>query len=607
MPIDMAQQVQGKKQIIFCPTMIDQARFKDFAARAAELGATHIQVGALPPSRWQQPDRRDPYPHWPMSIAALFKVATPPELAEWIPVDATRRNLEIIVQRCEVLRELGLRATLAGNEPMFLPPEVFLVHPQWRGAECQLLVISQSPYWCPNLDHPEVLDMYRRSMAEVCQAAPEIDAYSFMTNDSGAGVGWSSFIYPGKNGPTDTRTRPMGERIVGFFDALQAGAAEAGCKLEVHMHGGFSLSEIESVVPHLKAGQAFCGKDSEGGPFSAGEGSHHWFSNHVYPLLGLAQPYRFVSGLERAFVSRAPRVSVLMPEEVAEELLDLYEEFRSAPTRGPRDRWEDLRRVAERRVGSDHADELLEVWSHLDRAIHAIRQVRNRGFESILMVGCTTQRWLTRPFVPEPENLTTAEKHYYRRHQFTTKNEEKALNLQDILGRPGIVGQAAVWMGWRALDDTEQELKAGLRLLEDIQGELDGEQAEYAEHLAWRLRMLICLGRNAHNAIMYQHALDNTDTPVYEVAEDDVYTNLGHDRRAILLRRWGRRELDNTAEIIHLLEASPISLLAQAETNEEESVFAFSPDLIHHLRKRIEIMLAHWQEADDMYPSEPSE
>lgn len=45
----------------------------------------------------------------------------------------------------------GLRATLAGNEPMFLPPEVFLAHPQWHGAECQLLVISQSPYWCPDL------------------------------------------------------------------------------------------------------------------------------------------------------------------------------------------------------------------------------------------------------------------------------------------------------------------------------------------------------------------------------------------------------------------------------------------------------------------------
>jgi len=578
--------------------------FAQTARRAAELGATHVGISGLPPSRWQLYDPKDPYPSWPMQVASIFKVVVPPELSEWLPVDEARRNLEIIRKRCEVLRKHGLKGFFSGGEAMWLPEGVFRAHPDWRGPQCELLVISRHPYWCPCVDHPEVLDMYRRSTAELCREAPEVDTFSFLTNDSGNGICWSTFIYPGSNGPLACRERPMGERLAGFLSAIQEGAAEAGVKADVEIEGGFTGPELRSVWPCLKEGQAVNGRYGDGRPFSAGAGMG-WFSSHTFPVVGIPQPFRFAQGLESALASSAPRISVTISNQNAPLLWSILEGCLQNPSEGPLTRAELLGRVAAATVGEEDKEKLLEVWELIGRAVECIRHVRNRGFASLLLVAAT-QKWLIRPFVPQPMALTAEEKDYWRRHQFAAKSEEEAADLQNALGRPCIVGRTAIWMAKWSTEDALGFLRRAVSIVEDLKDKAGGsQQGTDLALLALRLRALACAVRNAQNAILYQDVLDRCDEPQPLVNTADPHRNLVWDGRSMELRKIARAEIDNTNELISLLEGAPGPLLAVASSPQEEDVFHFSPDIVEHLRKKVAIMMDHWDEYEALYPSEP--
>lgn len=50
----------------------------------------------------------------------------------------------------------------------------------------------------------------------------------------------------------------------------------------------------------------------------------------------------------------------------------------------------------------------------------------------MLYLGCVQQRWLTRPFVPFPEELKPEDRDYYRKFLFQARTEEHANNLADL-------------------------------------------------------------------------------------------------------------------------------------------------------------------------------
>jgi len=598
-----ADALAGRMLVINYSTL-DMDEFARAAQRAAELGATHMNISDIPPSRWQMRDPKDPYPSWSMKNASIFKVIVPPQLSEWLPAEPARRNLELMRQRCEILRRHGLRGFFSGGEPMWLPEPVFAAHPEWRGPQCELLVIARHPHWSPCIDHPEVLQMYRRATAELCRELPEVDTFSFLTNDSGAGVCWSSFIYPGINGPLSCRERPMGQRLAGFLSAIQEGAAEAGVKAEVAIGGGFPSIELQAILPHLKQGQAVNGKYADGSPFGSGAGST-WFGNHTFPVVGVQQPLRFAREMEGAMRSSAPRVSVMMETAVAPVLWPILEEFVRQPSDGPESRMALLGRVAAKAVGRQNAERLLAVWELIDRAIECIRHVRNRGFASLLLVGPATQKWLIRPLVPRPLELTEEEKSYWRRHQFAARSEEEALDLQNVLGRPCIVGSAAVWMARWSLEDAIGHLKGAIRMLEALRKDVaDAQEEGKLRLLALRLGALICAVRNAQNVIFYQDVLDRCDRLQPLVNTLDPHRNLVWDGRSMELRRIARAEIDNTTELIGLLQQTQEPLLALAKTPQEEDVFFFSPQIVEHLRKKVAVMMAHWEDYEQLYPSE---
>ena len=59
-----------------------------------------------------------------------------------------------------------------------------------------------------------------------------------------------------------------------------------------------------------------------------------------------------------------------------------------------------------------------------------------------------------------------------------------------------------------------------------------------------------------------------------------------------------RKELDNTVELISLLENGGMNFINHAETPEAEDTFLLGPDLIDQLKAKRKIMLNHWTDIE---------
>ena len=89
-------------------------------------------------------------------------------------------------------------------------------------------------------------------------------------------------------------------------------------------------------------------------------------------------------------------------------------------------------RLRPSRVGEGGASALLDAWLALHR-VQRDADILNFG-GTVFYIGSVHQRWLTRPFVPFPEELTQEETQYYRKYQFQARSEDRARDLGDLQG-----------------------------------------------------------------------------------------------------------------------------------------------------------------------------
>ena len=59
-----------------------------------------------------------------------------------------------------------------------------------------------------------------------------------------------------------------------------------------------------------------------------------------------------------------------------------------------------------------------------------------------------------------------------------------------------------------------------------------------------------------------------------------------------------RDELDNTQELIDLLESGGMDLICHSKDADEEDTFLFGPDLIDQLKRKRIIMRRHWRDIE---------
>ncbi len=575
-----------RKIIYNCPTT-DLQQFREFAAKAAQLGATHVAISDLPKSIWQwNLDRDDPYPNWGMMPASLFKVVVPEELKPFLPVDYAKKNLEIVTKRCAILKELGLKAAFVGKEPAWLPEAVYQAHPDWRGPRCEHPRRARNTYYAPCIDQPQVLDMYRKAVAELCRHAP-IEAFSLLTNDSGGGICWSVSLYPGQNGPSWCENRSYADRVVGFMSTIQAGARDAGLEAEVAMFYGsgyISQAEIASVIPALQTGQALNQKTRDGSAPSRLVG-YPWYDNAMGPIPGIPQVLRIAEHLQEAAKDPKTSLNVTFDYWPYPEFVTLLEMFAKNPKTDLSGRIEMVHQTALAQVGEKHSAALESVWEKISLAVQCIRSL---GGDPLMWVATVNQRWITRPLVPFPMELTPEEKDYYRKFQFQANSEEEAADLMNIQGFEIINGFSGSMIAGNIFLQAVNHLQAAIVELEKL---CDSGLPKELALLQLRLKVLNCFYRNAVYTIQYQDILDRADrsTP----PKEENWYPMDGDQFLAEIQNITRHDVDNTLELANLIESSKEVLVLTASKPEEEDIFLLGPNLVEQLRKKVEITLKH--------------
>ena len=581
------------------------ADFETFARRAKQSGATHIVLTAedLPWAAWQLDTPGDPYPAWAMSNMGLLKIATPDALKPYLSQDYADGVMAILRSRCAVLRKLGLKAAFTTFEPQMLPEPVYEAHPLWRGPQVDHPLRSRVPRFAPSVDNPEVLALYRESIRTLVTACPEIEILSLHTNDSGSGVSWSPGLYPGPNGNSFYPNRKMYQRYRDFFSALQAGARDAGGKgLEI------DADWVRESAPELIAGRLGPGmavsnlEGPDATPYKAEIGFLLDYFYPFYPAQGIPLPVRYLEELEQGSKSAAPRLFYLIGDRFNRDLyLRIYDSFVKNPTHDDVSRLELLHSLAVELAGDGGASALLDAWLALDR-IQRDTDIMNFG-GTMFYIGSVHQRWLTRPFVPFPEELTPEETQYFRKFEFQARSEERARNLDETQGTHQYQGLGGMALSDKLLVRMLAELDQARADLRAIEAAASGERLQQSKLFDKRLRVFEAIVNNCRDAIDYQFYLDtikgwNLRRPI------EAQQELTQIPEWLAIRETARREIDNSAVLIDLLQSQEAPLIDLAKTNADENIRVLGPDLTDQLRKKIRIMMAHWEDYKRLFIDE---
>jgi len=615
---DKAKQLLNGRMVCFSNGVGQSVRenrdgFKRLVELAAEFGGSHVSVGEIPfrYDNWVLPDNSDPYAAWCNHSAALLRVCPPPELHEWVSADHAKQVQEYIGWQLEVMKPYGLKGSTYAVEPMWLPEGVYRAHPNWRGVQCELGRIARRPYWAPNIDDPEVLDLYRRAMCEFSTMFPAVDHYRFMSNDSGGGIAWTPNVYPGINGPTASRDRDGGDRIVDWLKALQDGAAEAGVELKLLLHSSGFPAELTACA------QAKCppgifvnyrnGHDETCNGHSTGLSAGLWST--PYPAIGLGSVPGFIAGLQGLYNEPASPGG-LCAVGVADDDHDLarlaLETFLDDPGQGSPAAAAAALRCAEKICGTaKHAEALVGAWNAVGSAGHALSQVRQKGFCQVLAYCGVSMRWLTRPLVPEPGRLTDEELRYVKPFLFSADPERDLQSFNYVLGKGVFRGESVTWMARWCLQeayDTLRGAERGVRAIAEDPGTPEEARRRLGLYAA-RIGVYACLVANAKHTIMYQYQLDTAHHDQYAPNPMDYDDNIIYDQRGVTFRKIARAELDNMYELIARIENAEGKVIEHALTSEEESVFMLDTDIAGALRHKCEVMLDHWQDYERLYPA----
>jgi hypothetical protein len=280
--------------------------------------------------------------------------------------------------------------------------------------------------------------------------------------------------------------------------------------------------------------------------------------------------------------------------------LALYNFFEGAKPHNTVEMMQTLRAFAKTIAGDEGADDLLDVWLALDDIANDL-QVLNFG--SVLTFGPVLDRWINRPLVPVSENLTDEEKDYYRPFIFQAKGEEQANNLVDIQAMRMFEGYGARLLVQRVYEMVIQKLVTAQKLTDKLlTQERNSEATNKWEALKNRLAVLHSLMRTIDNVVGYQALLDVVHNRNVSPESNPVLgTGPSWDRQEIM--RIARNEIDNTANLKKILESSKISLIQEAILPEYETIRMLGPDLISQLKKKIDIMNAHWEDYKKLYTS----
>lgn len=580
----------------------DLADFDRRARMAHELGATEVVVTeGLPIAYWEL-DADDPYPAWFAHHATLFKMFPPAAVRPFMDAGYAARVQRIVTQRCRILARYDLKAIWNANEPGVLPEAFFAAHPEYRGPRIDQVTRSKKVYFAPNVTNPDVLAMYREATNALLSACPQVETFLWVTTDAGSGFDWAPGLYPGANGASENRDVPLADRVVGFMTNIQQAAAASGHRIRININqipprpwmiATFSPDVLENIQRKLPADLAVNGKESpDGRPFETGitridDGA---FS----PVVGLVVP----SFDPVARSSGAHKAYLLGDRESEDFTFRLLSSTRDQPMATTVERLAALRRFAVSEVGDGQADTLIDAWS----ALNDVRKYLDvLDFGPMLRMGHVLNRWIERPMVPIPAELTDAEKAGYRRFLFQAGTEESASNLADIQAMRMYEGWGAHLLFQRAIEISMPRVRRAQKDFDALVAAANTpDAADYWRLTSKRVQALGYLLQSADNMVGYQAQLDRV-TALRVKSEAHPVLGVQNDWARADMINTARREIDTAVALDTLMSSSSRPLFDLAASDGEETIMKLGPNFQSVLRQKVRTMNAHWRDYDRLF------
>ena len=569
--------------------------YAELAARMKAYGPVEITISALADKSWFQiPPGGSPWHEYACYMPAPWMFYPHPKIAPFVPADWVVKNRELLLGKAGIIRELGLEAILSAKETEMLPEAFFQKYPDLRGPRVDHPRRSKREEfsWC--VDLPEVQEMIEWSMAEIMRNVPEIKTYMSGTNDAGSGICWAAAQYPGPNGPRHCRSRTAGERVRDLCQTVHRGAKKGGGDVVFRWSNvNFWQNEMEAILPLLPPDTYINSRD----PSLMSIGT---MINEVYPFLGVFDPLDIIAAMER--YQRPGTKNVMIgfsamydryedtPESIA-KMLDLAENCIKEPTSGFDSQLEKLRKISARWGGEENREKLFEAFYNMHEGFELKNSVAPRYSNFYSGV---SMRHLTRPLLVKPEFLKPEEESYFLPHVFNIHENEARMDYIDSHGSR-MTGTAR----WDdvALRRALSMVLSAARTMESLENAPEGK---WLKKLSLSLRMWASEVRSIHNFYHGQLIRDANKEilagppriPSKEASWDGEKGNL----------EWNeimRDELDNTNELIAMLEKGGLELVARAKDPRYEDTFLLGPDLVGQLKMKAQLMRKHWLDIQD--------
>jgi len=359
------------------------------------------------------------------------------------------------------------------------------------------------------------------------------------------------------------------------------------------------LREIEHELPRGLAVEGHEGPD--GRPFAGGASGNSAVAA-FYPVVGIAVPSFSVGGGVRASTlnNTAPaRVVINLGDDTTLDFnYRLLKATRRAPMHSIVERDATLRAFALSEAGESQADNLMEAWSALNDVQHNLEVL---NFGEMLRFGHVLNRWLTRPMVPFPEELTPAEKKDYRAFLFQAKGESQADDLTDIQAMREYKGWGAKMLFQRTIELSMPRARSALSLINGIRDAApDPAMRAQWDLMGRRLQAVIYLMQSADNMVAYQAQLDRVKSLGIKPEENPVLgVQSGWDRTDLM--EIARREIDTMVSLNRLLRSTDQPILDLAPTPGEETIMRLGPNVSTQIQHKIVVMNAHWRDYDRLF------
>lgn len=596
-------QESGKAVFVVHSSFRDIETFTDFSEQIARLkpfGRIDMNINTTAEKAdFEMPDGGSPWHEYAANDRSLSKFFPDEKIAPFFPEELVKKNRQLLLNKVKIIRDLGLYAGYRSNEPHFLPAAFFESYPHLRGPRVDHPRRSLQKEFAPCLHQKETEEMYQNMANMLFENVPEIHTVHFNMNDAGSGFCWADWLYSGPNGPVDCKNLNMGERVLKLLNVFIKAAGQTGHDIDIFIWGMFTDNEIDDIVGQIPANCFIQGTEKGNLPPTKHIGSLAW---SAYPVRGIINPLGILRTLNRNSENIQERYSMSFGGaydrgtermETVEKVIDITEDYLANPAEeGLIPTLQTLQNLCVEWAGEESADRLFKAFVALDEALK-FKQATIGGL-STLYWGVST-RHITRPLVIAPEKLSPAEEAYFLPHVFNISIDEARNDYMDIHGG----GHNAIPMG-RA-DNFLSALKRVYTSIEEI---TNAPEQEFLDNMAMALRIYSSVVRSCGNfndaQIIRNRNQAVLEGPIHRPNKIPTWTG---DQDLQDFNEIMRDELDNTGELIKLLENGGMDFINHAKDPALEDTFILGPELIENLTQKRKIMLDHWLDIEDYLTS----